>query len=1320
MEGRTTELLRGMNDLSLQVKSLTTSFQKQFSRNITRAQLLQWIDAIFTDHEYERALVARVQGTCEWILQRPEIQEWMTLASDFRSASILWISGYPGFGKTILAAWLTEYLRHTKHEELSFFFCYFGDEKLRQPLNIVRSWISQLIKTNDKALEIVRETYTGKYPKALELENITYATELDLWLLFKRLNVGLGGLIFVMDGFDECVKEEADPRNHTLLDARERFLKALEESIEHTNARVLIISRESPDLRNRYRRALHSELRSPPFWLAYRITREDTQNDIRLYTRAIVNDVLHKRTSDLRDDIVVRLVEKCDGMFLYLRRIQPRLKSKSTMSATKLRAIIEDMPRGLDEAYHRDLQTICDLDSEDRERALSILRWVLYAARPLTVREMAEALLISVNDDEPLDKWLSQDDLPEAWDEDYNDEQIAGVCGSLIDIRGEEAGSLVQEQTVHFVHFSVKEFLSKTVDIELPVLAKDYFTDKFRAQEDITKICLRYLCLKDFEQKAHSTITQFHGRAKKYAFLHYAALHMATHLSHTQPGSQSIVKLCNALFNPFDSRWFTFSEVYEAWYFGNFEAYMERFENFYPNPLYYASLLGMLETTKYILGFGTDINITGGRLANPLQAAAYYGHTDSVRLLLDHGADADLLNLTSGFGNALQAAAAYGHEVVVNMLLDHGANANLSGGSMNNCIIAASSSLAVDVPETTVRRIIERLISAGAEIEGANAELESSNERRHIALHEAALGDSSVIIEILLKNGADIEAVTYEGMTALHIAARHGKVQATRCLLANGADSDAPAGEAMWTALHFAVAQGAEEIISFIFDHGADVNSSTKGGLTPLYIAGAYARDVLVTSLLNHGADVNKCDNLGWSTLHIAAERGHEEVVRLLLEHHAVPNSRTEEGLTPLMCATNADHSSIVELLLDCGGDIDAHDWKGRTPLHGAASRGYETIVQLLIDRGANINSRDANGQTPLHRAACDGWEKIVKLLIDNGAKVQDRDDRGSTALMMAVQDRSNEVVRILLDHGAEANAMNKRMNTPLHFGVGNPEFPTILLERGASVSQPNKFGNTALHVAAMFGYLATVKVLLDAGADVNQRNYRADTALSESITNGHTEVAKVLIEAGSDPSILDYYGRNCFDLAASLRLDVPLSQIPMMKDSSSVMDMYHQGMLFALNKPNRFCDSNAMSISQEAGIDDYLLGRLLLFQNRRQDACTAFERGMRRASEQSLDYPPTAECDMCDLSLPRKEEVDSVYFVCTTCTNIDLCSTCMEQYQITGGINRDGLELCESHEFLQVPSDGWQDVPVGKVNKEGETEEEWLARLAIKDGDGS
>ncbi|TGZ80740.1 hypothetical protein EX30DRAFT_299552, partial [Ascodesmis nigricans] len=55
-----------------------------------------------------------------------------------------------------------------------------------------------------------------------------------------------------------------------------------------------------------------------------------------------------------------------------------------------------------------------------------------------------------------------------------------------------------------------------------------------------------------------------------------------------------------------------------------------------------------------------------------LQVAAASGSEESVRLLLDHGADLNAQGLY--YGTFLQAAAAKGNEAVVRLLLSHGAD----------------------------------------------------------------------------------------------------------------------------------------------------------------------------------------------------------------------------------------------------------------------------------------------------------------------------------------------------------------------------------------------------------------------------------------------------------------------------------------------------------------------------------------------------------------------------------------------------------------------------------------------------------------------
>jgi ankyrin repeat protein len=115
-----------------------------------------------------------------------------------------------------------------------------------------------------------------------------------------------------------------------------------------------------------------------------------------------------------------------------------------------------------------------------------------------------------------------------------------------------------------------------------------------------------------------------------------------------------------------------------------------------------AALEGKEAIVPQLLEQGADLNLSGGKYGNALQAAAYKGHEAVVRLLIERGAD---VNAEGGlYGCALQAAAAGGHqqpfggelweanEMTIITLLNHGANVNLKGGLYGSALQAACRS----------------------------------------------------------------------------------------------------------------------------------------------------------------------------------------------------------------------------------------------------------------------------------------------------------------------------------------------------------------------------------------------------------------------------------------------------------------------------------------------------------------------------------------------------------------------------------------------------------------------------------------------------
>lgn len=94
-------------------------------------------------------------------------------------------------------------------------------------------------------------------------------------------------------------------------------------------------------------------------------------------------------------------------------------------------------------------------------------------------------------------------------------------------------------------------------------------------------------------------------------------------------------------------------------------------------------------------------------------------------------------------------------------------------------------------------------------------------------LHLCAQEDRVPVAEILVKNGAHVDAQTKGGYTPLHTASHYGQVNLVKFLLANGADVKSTTSIG-YTPLHQAAQQGHTHIVNLLLENSAQPNAVTN------------------------------------------------------------------------------------------------------------------------------------------------------------------------------------------------------------------------------------------------------------------------------------------------------------------------------------------------------------------------------------------------------------------------------------------------------------------------------------------------------------
>jgi hypothetical protein len=160
-----------------------------------RRDLHSWLGHCSTNERYQDSLQERVDGTCNWILDRSSFQKWLSHGASV-GPKLLWINGPAGFGKTILCAHITEHLLSSLGTPVVHFFFSSDSDSRKDPYMALRSWISQIVSRHEIAFEHVRQR--------LDSTSNPLATRATIITLFRQLLYVIPGCTFIADGLDEC------------------------------------------------------------------------------------------------------------------------------------------------------------------------------------------------------------------------------------------------------------------------------------------------------------------------------------------------------------------------------------------------------------------------------------------------------------------------------------------------------------------------------------------------------------------------------------------------------------------------------------------------------------------------------------------------------------------------------------------------------------------------------------------------------------------------------------------------------------------------------------------------------------------------------------------------------------------------------------------------------------------------------------------------------------------------------------------------------------------------------------------------------------
>lgn len=378
-----------------------------------------------------------------------------------------------------------------------------------------------------------------------------------------------------------------------------------------------------------------------------------------------------------------------------------------------------------------------------------------------------------------------------------------------------------------------------------------------------------------------------------------------------------------------------------------------------------------------------------------------------------------------------------------------------------------------------------------------------------------------------------MSAVLLFGMSDMKTAIQNGDLMLVKSMIEGNKDLLEIRIDTYFTPLNFASLEGKTDIVKYLVEKGADINTRDREGSNPLQNAAIKGYFDIVKILVEKGSDVNYKDDNDVTPLHFACMSGNYELVKYLIDKGANVRAVSKAGREPIFEAAWGGNLEMLKFLESKGADLKGINSNGNTPLHFASRNGSKELIEYILSKGYDINQKNNAGQAPIVWAVAGNSPEVIGFLIDKGAEIAPEECMtgnscsidGTTILHQAMYANNPEIVKLLIKRKAPLNVIDSNGSTPLMIAVnrGSDDIAQLLLDNGADPDiKDTAYGRTALHIAASKGYDKIAAALISKGAGLNITDNKGQTPLYSALYHGNDQITKLLIQNKAENKVIN------------------------------------------------------------------------------------------------------------------------------------------------------------------------------------------------------